>query len=100
MEGMEIITEEFGGQPYRYLPLGKHIVRAEGVCGERPTFKYTHIEVAGTLNRLAAGEHIEDIVTGYAGRVSKEAIQEAITMTQGHYYTKNTRQPQEIPDFP
>jgi uncharacterized protein (DUF433 family) len=53
MKIMEIITEEFGGEPYRYLPLGKHIVRALGVCGERPTFKYTRIEVASALGRLA-----------------------------------------------
>jgi uncharacterized protein (DUF433 family) len=53
MKTMEIITEEFGGEPYRYLPLGKHIVRALGVCGERPTFKYTRIEVASALGRLA-----------------------------------------------
>ena len=75
---MEIITEAVGGEPYRYVPLGKHVVRAFGVCGGRPTFKYTRIEVEGTLGRLAAGETIASIIAGYDGRVTQEAVQEAI----------------------
>jgi uncharacterized protein (DUF433 family) len=81
---MEIITETVGGEPYRYVPLGKHIVRAFGVCGGRPTFKYTRIEVEGMLGRLAAGESIASIVTGYGGRVTQEAIQEAIEIATRH----------------
>jgi uncharacterized protein (DUF433 family) len=50
------------------------------VCGGRPTFKYTRIEITGTLERLAAGEHIEDIVQGYRGRVSRAAIMEAVRL--------------------
>ena len=73
-----IITEIVGDEPYQYYPLGKYIVRAIGVCGGRPTFKYTRIEITGTLERLAAGENLNDIVQGYRGRVSQEAIIEAI----------------------
>jgi uncharacterized protein (DUF433 family) len=43
----------------------------------RPTFKHTRIEITGTFERLAAGERVEDIVAGYRGKVSKEAIEEA-----------------------
>jgi uncharacterized protein (DUF433 family) len=74
----EAITEIINGEPYQYYPLGKHVVRAVGVCGGRPTFKYTRIEIAGTLDRLATGESLDEIVTGYRGRVSREAIIEAI----------------------
>lgn len=73
-----VVTEIVGGEPYHYYPLGQHIVRAPGVCGGRPTFKYTRIEIAGTLDRIAAGEAIDDIVTGYRGRVQREAILEAL----------------------
>lgn len=72
-----IITENIGGEEYQYYPLGQHVVRAPGVCGGRPTFKYTRIEITGTLVRLAAGETIDAIVAGYRGRVSREAIVEA-----------------------
>jgi uncharacterized protein (DUF433 family) len=72
------VTESVGGETYEYLPLGKHVVRAKGVCGGKPTFKYTRIEIAGTLTRIASGETIDAIVEGYRGRVSREAILEAI----------------------
>ena len=74
----KLITEIVGGEPYQYYSLGNYVVRAIGVCGERPTFKYTRIEITGTLERLAAGENIDDIVKGYQGRVSREAIMEAM----------------------
>ena len=72
-----LMTEIMNDELYRYYPLGQHVVRAVGVCGGRPTFKYTRIEIAGTLDRLAAGENIDEIVTGYRGRVSREAVIEA-----------------------
>lgn len=74
----KLVTEIVGGEPYQYYPLGEYIVRAAGVCGGRPTFKYTRIEVTGTLERIAAGEDIDEIVEGYRGRVSGYAIAEAI----------------------
>ncbi|MFN8513187.1 MAG: DUF433 domain-containing protein [Chloroflexia bacterium] len=74
----QLLTEIVGGEPYEYLPLGEYVVRAPGVCGGRPTFKYTRIGVIGTLQRLAAGEALEDVVAGYGGRVSAEAVREAI----------------------
>lgn len=72
-----LVTEVINGETYCYQPLGKHIVRAVGICGERPTFKYTRIEITGVLERLAAGENIDAIVEGFRGRVCKEAIAEA-----------------------
>lgn len=63
-----LITEVVGGESYQYYPLGDYVVRAVGVCGGRPTFKYTRIEITGTLDRLAAGENLEQIVAGYRGR--------------------------------
>jgi uncharacterized protein (DUF433 family) len=71
------MTEIVGGELYQYYPLGKHVVRALGVSGGRPTFKYTRIEITGTLERLAAGEDVDEIVAGYRGKVSREAIIEA-----------------------
>ena len=75
-----LITEFVEGEIYQYYPLGKYVVRAVGVCGGRPTFKYTRIEITGTLDRLAVGETINEIVAGYRGRVSRPAIIEAIQL--------------------
>lgn len=90
----KVMTEIIEGETYQYYPLGKHVVRAVGVCGGRPTFKYTRIEITGTLDRLAAGERLEDIVAGYRGRVSREAIIEAIQIvTAGFLKTLPTLEP-------
>jgi uncharacterized protein (DUF433 family) len=78
--GKRLVREIVGGEPYDYYPLGKYVVRAVGVCGGRPTFKYTRIEITGTLERLAAGENVEDIVEGYRGRVPRAAIMEAVRL--------------------
>jgi uncharacterized protein (DUF433 family) len=76
----ELMTEIIGGESYQYYPLTDHVVRAIGVCGGRPTFKYTRIEITGTLERLAAGENIDEIVEGYRGRVTQAAIIEAVKL--------------------
>jgi uncharacterized protein (DUF433 family) len=84
---MNLVTETVGGEPYQYYPMGRYVVRAPGVCGGRPTFKYTRIEITGTLDRLAAGESLDDIVMGYRGRVSREAIIEAIRLISTQFVT-------------
>ncbi len=73
----ELITEIVGNDPYQYYPMGDYVVRAVGVCGGRPTFKYTRIEITGVIELLASGESIDQIIEGYRGRVSREAILEA-----------------------
>jgi hypothetical protein len=40
----ELMRENVGGEPFEYYSVGRYIVIAPGVCGGRPTFKYTRIE--------------------------------------------------------
>jgi uncharacterized protein (DUF433 family) len=75
-----LVREKMNGDVYEYVPLGKHIVSAPGVCGGRPTFKYTRVEVAGILARLGAGHPIEEIVGGYDGLVTRAAVKEAVAL--------------------
>lgn len=84
----EMITEIVEGETYQYYPLGEHIVRAIGVCGGRPTFKYTRIEIPGALDRLSANETIDEIVAGYNGRVSREALIEAMQVVMSGFYAQ------------
>ena len=79
------LTEIVAGELYQYYPLGDYVVRAVGVCGGRPTFKYTRVEITGTLERLAAGENIDEIVAGYRGRISQTAIMEAVRLITDQY---------------
>lgn len=81
----QLVSETVGGEIYEYYPLGEYVVRAIGVCGGRPTFKYTRIEVAGTLDRLAAGETVEQLVEGYCARVPYSAFAEAINLVTNNF---------------
>ena len=75
---MELVREIRGGEPYEYYPLGEYVVMAPGVCGGRPTFKGTRIEVAGILAMLAAGDSPERLARSY--ELPIEAIREAIAI--------------------
>jgi uncharacterized protein (DUF433 family) len=71
----------YGGELYEYYPLGKYVVSAPGVCGGRPTFKYTRLEVSTILALIASGETIEQVVQAYAlSQLTPEAVQEAIRL--------------------
>jgi uncharacterized protein (DUF433 family) len=71
------VREQVGEEWYDYFPLGRFVVSAPAVCRGRPTFKYTRIEVAGVLERLAAGHGVEALLADSQGRLSREAIAEA-----------------------
>jgi uncharacterized protein (DUF433 family) len=76
----KLIHEVVGGEPYVSYPLGAYIVAAPGICGGRPTFKYTRIEVEVVLDLLAAGESLERLVDNFQGRVPREAIAETLRL--------------------
>jgi len=76
----KLVREVVGGEPYEYYPLGDYIVAAPGICGDRPTFKYTRVEVEVVLDLLAAGESMERLVENFQGRISREAIKEALRL--------------------
>jgi uncharacterized protein (DUF433 family) len=78
-----LVCETYGDVPYEYYPIGQYIVAAPGVCGGRPTFKYTRLEVAVVLDLLAAGCTTEHIRREYAqSKLTPEAITEAIRLAK------------------
>ena len=78
--GKRLVHETVGDESYNYYPLGKYVVAAPGVCGGRPTFKHTRIEVEVVLDLLAAGEPMKQLVENFQGRVPKAAIEEALRL--------------------
>jgi len=76
----KLVREVVKGESYTYYPLGNYIVAAPGVCGGRPTFKYTRIEVEVVLGLLASGESIEQLVNNLRGRVPREAVEETLKL--------------------
>jgi uncharacterized protein (DUF433 family) len=80
---VDLIVETVGGEPYEYYPLGQYVVMAPGVCGGRPTFKYTRLEVEVILADLKAGHSIDEVVADFQrSRLTREAVQEAIDLAQ------------------
>ncbi len=76
-----LVRETYKGEPYEYYPLGEYVVVAPGICGGRPTFKYTRLEVSVILSLIASGRTAQEIVQQYsASRLSPEAIAEAIRL--------------------
>jgi hypothetical protein len=55
----KLVREMVGGEPYEYYRLGRYIVSAPGICGGRPTFKYTRIDVRHALSLVSAGWPVE-----------------------------------------
>ena len=62
---MELVYEIVGEENYEYYPLGKYVVAAPKVCGGRPTFKYTRLEVKIILDLMASGWTVEKILSEY-----------------------------------
>lgn len=75
----KLVREVYGDAPYEYYPLGKYVVSAPGVCGGRPTFKYTRLEVSVILGLVASGTSVPEVLERYAkSRLSRTAVREAI----------------------
>lgn len=78
-QGRKLVSEVRNGCTYEYYPLGKHVVIAPGVCGGRPTFKGTRVEVQTILDALRGGRSMAEILKGYP-QVPRSAIREAIQL--------------------
>lgn len=78
----KLVSEQYAGEIYRYLPLGDYVVAAPGVCGGRPTLKYTRMDARHIINYLKLGRSIEELARTH--RVPVEAIREVIDL-QGEY---------------
>src|SRR2546421_2434364 len=80
----QLVCEIVGGEPYEYYPLGEHVVAAPGVCGGRPTFKYTRIDVRHAMSLLSGGGTVEAVAQAYeipgaAGEEARDLAPEALT---------------------
>ncbi len=73
------MKEKANGQRHR-IELGRNIVADSKVCGGQPTFKGTRIMVWIVLEQLDRGLTWQEIVREWNGRVSEEAISEAIAI--------------------
>ena len=62
------------------IELGRHIVADSRICGGQPTFKGTRIMVWIVLEQLERGLTWKEIAREWDGRVTDDAIAEAIAI--------------------
>jgi len=77
--GRKLVREMSAESAYEYYPIGKHVVIAPGVCGGRPTFKGTRIEVKTILDCLREGRTIHDVLKSYPS-LGRAAVNEAMAL--------------------
>ena len=67
-------------KPAKKKQLGRFIVMDPDVCHGKPTFAGTRIMVEQVLKQVASGKDWDAIVAEWRGRISKEAIAEAVDL--------------------
>jgi uncharacterized protein (DUF433 family) len=67
-------------RPAARVELGRYIVADPLICHGKPTFKGTRIMVWQLFEHIALGEAPEDFLNHFPGRVSLEAVQEALEL--------------------
>ena len=58
--------------------IGRYIVADSAICHGQPTFRGTRILVADVLEQVGSGMTWDSITAEWRGRISKEAIAEAV----------------------
>ena len=79
-----VIVEEVEGEPYEYLPLGKYVVAARGVCGGRPTIKYHRLDARWILAFFNRGESAELLAREY--KIPVAAVKEVVKLAGQYDY--------------
>lgn len=74
----KLFRELVGGESYEYYRLGRYVVSAPGVCGGRPTFKYTRIDIRHALRLLSEDYSLPEVAKAY--RIPEEAVREALRL--------------------
>ena len=64
----------------RRILLGKYIVADSNICHGKPTFIGTRIMVTQVLNQVASGMSWKTISAEWRGKVTKDAIAEAMEL--------------------
>jgi uncharacterized protein (DUF433 family) len=71
--------------------LGRFIVADPAICHGKPTFKGTRVMVWQLFEHLALGEPLEDFPKNFPGRVSLEAVHEALELGEALFAANGHR---------
>ena len=82
-----LVSELYGGRNYVYLPLGKHVVAAPGICGGRPTIKYHRLDARYVIGYLRLGKTREWIAENY--KIPLAAVDETVDLADVYDYERS-----------
>jgi uncharacterized protein (DUF433 family) len=83
----ELVREQYDGEDYEYYPLGEYVVAAPGVCGGRPSIKYTRIDARHVIGSLRSGDSPQKISRYY--KIPVAAVEEAVALSQQYDYEES-----------
>jgi len=83
----ELVREQWGEDVYEYVPLGEYVVAARGVCGGRPTLKYTRMDARWVMMYLRNGRTPEELARTH--NVPVEAIHEVEALSLVYDYERS-----------
>ncbi len=82
-----MVVENYGGAEYAYIPLGEYVVAARGVCGGRPTIKYTRLDARHVISMLNMGDSHQQIAERH--KIPIAAIDEAVNLSSLYDYEES-----------
>ncbi len=75
--------------------LGRYIVADPEICHGKPTFRGTRIMVWQVIDQVANGMAWETIVDEWRGRITKDAIAEAVRLAKDSFIENAKRNKRE-----
>jgi uncharacterized protein (DUF433 family) len=81
---LEMETELYGGELYSFFPLGQYVVASPGVCGGRPTIKYTRLDARHVVGMARRGENPPEIAARH--QIPLAAVEEALALNDVYDY--------------
>lgn len=84
---LPLLKERVGETEIAYYPLGKHLAVMPGVCGGRPTVKFTRIDARAIIGALQRGDSPELIADDFD--IPLGAIDEAVQLAEQYDYEKS-----------
>jgi uncharacterized protein (DUF433 family) len=84
---LPLLKERVGEREIVYYPLGNHLAIMPGVCGGRPTVKFTRIDARAIIGALQRGDTPEQIVAAFD--IPLAAIDETVQLSESYDYEKS-----------
>ena len=87
LKAQGLVREFLDDRAYEYYPLGEYVVAARGVCGGRPTLKYTRMDARWVMAYLKLGRTAEELAETHGVPVA--AIHEVVRLSKVYDYERS-----------